>query len=106
MTIVCRRYNSPKTSRLLVLVNGRQIYNDGYNEVNWLAIPVQLEETRQIVIVKGPSAALFGFNAVSGVVNIITFSPFYDDVDTASVSFENSGSYQAVSACRRLVLAS
>jgi iron complex outermembrane receptor protein len=30
-------------------------------------------------VVKGPNAALFGFNAVSGVINIITYNPKYDD---------------------------
>ncbi|HBH88702.1 TonB-dependent receptor [Ponticaulis sp.] len=89
-----RGYNGPKTPRLLVLVNGRQVFNDSYNEVNWAAIPVQMEEIRQIEIVKGPNTALFGFNAVSGVINIITFSPFYDDADSMTVRVDNEGSLQ------------
>jgi len=80
-----RGYNQPYAPRLLVLVNGRQVYLDHYGMTNWNAIPVEMGEIRQIEVVKGPNAALFGFNAVSGVVNIITFSPLHDDVDTATV---------------------
>src|SRR3546814_9290051 len=42
---------------------------------NWAGLGVQLEEIQQIEIVRGPNSALFGFNAVSGVINIITINP-------------------------------
>lgn len=61
--------------RLLVLVNGRQAYLDHYGMTNWAGLGVQLEEIQQIEVVKGPNSALFGFNAVSGVINIITTDP-------------------------------
>lgn len=80
-----RGYNQSFSARLLVLVNGRQVYSDAYGNTIWQNIPVQLEEIRQIEIVKGPNSALFGFNAVSGVVNIITYNPLYDDVSSAGV---------------------
>jgi iron complex outermembrane receptor protein len=83
--VAVRGYNQGGNTRLLVLVNGRQVYLDHFGLVSWNSIPVQLDEIRQIEIVKGPNTALFGFNAVSGVVNIVTYSPMYDDVDKASV---------------------
>lgn len=81
-----RGYNQPFSQRLLVLVNGRQVYLDHYGYTAWSTIPVQLEEIRQIEVVKGPNTALFGFNAVSGVVNIVTFNPLYDDVSSAGIT--------------------
>jgi len=60
--------------RLLVLVNGRQVYLDHYGMTDWNLLGVQLEEIQQIELVRGPAAALFGFNAASAVVNIITIS--------------------------------
>lgn len=78
-----RGYNQALSPRLLVLVNGRQVYNDDYGYVAWDTIPVQLNEIHQIEIVKGPNSALFGFNAVSGVVNIITLNPLYDEQSIA-----------------------
>ena len=80
-----RGYNSQYSARLLVLINGRQVYLDHYAMTAWNALPIQLNEIRQIEVVKGPNTALFGFNAVSGVINIVTFNPLYDDVDVASV---------------------
>ncbi|WP_375284565.1 TonB-dependent receptor plug domain-containing protein, partial [Marinicauda pacifica] len=77
-----RGYNTPYNPRLLVLINGRQVYLDHYGYVNWSALPVQLDEIQQIEVVKGPQAALYGFNAVSGVVNIITRDPTLGDWST------------------------
>jgi iron complex outermembrane receptor protein len=58
--------------RLLVLVNGRQVYLDFYGMTDWNLLGVQLDEIQQIELVRGPATALFGFNAASAVVNIIT----------------------------------
>lgn len=78
-----RGYNPPGAERLLVLVNGRQVYLDYYGIVDWGLIPVEINEIRQIEIVRGPNTALFGFNATSGVINIVTYNPLHDDVDVA-----------------------
>ena len=48
-------------------------------------LPVEMNEIRQIEVVKGPNTSLFGFNAESGVINIITYSPLQDDVSMAEV---------------------
>jgi iron complex outermembrane receptor protein len=48
-------------------------------------IPVQLNEIRQIEVVKGPSSALFGFNAASGVINIVTLDPLLEKSDAVSL---------------------
>ena len=60
--------------RLLVLVNGHQVYLDHYGMTDWNLLGVQLEGIQQIELVRGPATALFGFNAASAVVNIITVS--------------------------------
>jgi iron complex outermembrane receptor protein len=83
--ISVRGYDSPSNPRLLVMVDGRQIYLDDYGYVAWNALPVQLGEIRQIEIVRGPNSALFGFNAVSGVINIITYDPLLDNVRSFTV---------------------
>ncbi len=80
-----RGYNQPYNPRLLVLVNGRQVYSDDFGHVDWPTIPVQLPEIRQIEVIKGPNSALYGFNAVSGVINIITYDPLRDKINTATL---------------------
>jgi outer membrane receptor for ferrienterochelin and colicins len=86
-----RGYDQANSPRLLVLVNGRQVYLDHYGLTFWRAIPVQMSEIRQIEVVKGPNSALFGFNAVSGVVNIITYNPEFDKVNTATATVGTHG---------------
>jgi outer membrane receptor for ferrienterochelin and colicins len=81
-----RGYNQASSSRLLVLVNGRQVYADDFGYTPWSSIPTELSEIRQIEVIKGPSCALFGFNAVGGVINIITYDPLFDHVNTASIA--------------------
>lgn len=86
-----RGYNTTLAPRLLVLLNGRQVYLDHYGMTNWNAIPVQMAEIRQIEVVTGPNTALFGFNAVAGVVNIVTYDALNDDVDAVSLRAGSNG---------------
>lgn len=81
-----RGLNEALSPRVLVLIDGRQVFADFYGFTPWAALPVELAAIRQIEVVKGPNSALFGFNAVSGVINIITYQPLTDDTDVASVT--------------------
>jgi iron complex outermembrane receptor protein len=94
--VTARGYAAPNTPRMLVLVNGRQVYRDDYGRVSWQSIPVQLGEIRQIEVVRGPNGALFGFNAGAGVINIITFDPAYDRVSNVTVR-AGQGEYREIS---------
>jgi len=80
-----RGYDQADTPRLLVLIDGRQVYADFFGFTPWSTLPVELGSIRQIEIVKGPASALFGFNAAGGVINIVTYNPLYDEVNTASL---------------------
>jgi iron complex outermembrane receptor protein len=80
-----RGYDQPYNARLLVLVNGREVFEEAFGHVAWADIPVQMDEIRQIEVIKGPNSALYGFNAVSGVINIITYDPITDDVNVATL---------------------
>ena len=80
-----RGYNQASNPHLMVLINGRQVYMVDYGRILWDSLPVQLNEIRQIEVIKGPNAALYGFNAVGGVINIITFDPLKEAVNVASL---------------------
>ena len=80
-----RGYNQASNPHLMVLINGRQVYMVDYGRIIWESLPVQLNEIRQIEVIKGPNSALYGFNAVGGVINIITYDPLKDPVNVASV---------------------
>lgn len=90
-----RGYNQAAANRILVMINGRQIYVDHQGYMVWAALPVNLSEIRQIEIVRSPSTALFGFNAVDGVINIITYNPLLDDVKAGELVGGNNGYREA-----------
>jgi len=55
-----------------------------YGRIVWENLPVQLNEIRQIEVIKGPNSALYGFNAVGGVINIITYDPLKEQLNVAN----------------------
>jgi len=56
----------------LVMVDNHPIYNYLRGGTFWETIPVDLNDVEKIEVVRGPAAALYGPNAVNGVINIIT----------------------------------
>ncbi len=59
----------------LVMVDGRPVFNYGQGATMWETLPVGIEDIERIEVVRGPSSALYGSNAVTGVINIITENP-------------------------------
>jgi iron complex outermembrane receptor protein len=71
--ITARGFNSRETSnKLLVMIDGRSIYTGLYSGVAWDTYDVPLNEIERIEVVSGPGGALYGANAVNGVINIVT----------------------------------
>ncbi len=70
-----RGFNGGIVNKLLVLIDGRSVYQDFFGCIFWESLPIQLEDIKRIEIVKGPGSVMYGANAFSGVVNIITKSP-------------------------------
>ncbi len=59
----------------LALVDGRSVYLDFFGMVMWDLVPTNPDEIRQIEVIRGPASAVWGANAMTGVVNILTKSP-------------------------------
>jgi len=67
-----RGFNSALADKLLVLVDGRTVYDPLFSGVHWDAQDMVLEDIERIEVIRGPGASLWGANAVNGVINIIT----------------------------------
>jgi iron complex outermembrane receptor protein len=59
----------------LALVDGRSIYLDFFGMVMWDLVPTNFHEIKRIEVVRGPASAVWGANAMSGVVNVILKTP-------------------------------
>ena len=69
-----RGFNGQFSNKLLVLIDGRSIYRRSFSGVFWNAEDVVLDDIERIEVVRGPGGAVWGANAVNGVVNIVTKS--------------------------------
>ena len=76
--------------QVLMLVNGVPITNNfiGNRSQNWSGMPV--EAISRIEVIRGPGSAVYGADAFSGVINIITKN--YDDIKQNEMSFRK-GTY-------------
>ncbi len=70
-----RGFNRELSNKVLVLVDGRSVYLDFLGTVAWAPLGIALEEIERIEVIRGPGSAIYGANAMTGVVNIITKVP-------------------------------
>ncbi|HLF55825.1 MAG TPA: TonB-dependent receptor [Thermoanaerobaculia bacterium] len=75
INITARGSTNTLATSQLVLVDGRSLYLDFFGFVMWDFLPVNPLEIKQIEAVRGPGSAVWGANAMTGVVNVITKRP-------------------------------
>lgn len=72
--VSARGSNALFANKLLVLVDGRTVYTRIFSGVIWEGLHLLLDDIERIEVIRGPGAALWGANAVNGVINIVTRS--------------------------------
>jgi iron complex outermembrane receptor protein len=70
--ISARGFNRQFSDKLLVLIDGRTVYTNTFAGVFWDSQNVPLGSIARIEVIRGPGDAVWGSNAVNGVINIIT----------------------------------
>ncbi|MFQ5479059.1 MAG: TonB-dependent receptor plug domain-containing protein [Candidatus Binatia bacterium] len=72
--ISARGFNSVFAEKMLVLLDGRPIYNPIFGGTIWHEWNTFLPDVDRIEVIRGPGGTLYGSNAVNGVINIISRS--------------------------------
>jgi outer membrane receptor protein involved in Fe transport len=67
-----RGFNSSLNRRMLVLQDGRDLSIAFLGAQEWNGMVQPLEDIGRMEVVRGPGSALYGANAFSGVINIVT----------------------------------
>ncbi len=70
--ISIRGFNDIYSNKVLVMIDGRTIYNPIFSGVYWDEVDVPLNDIERIEVICGPGGTVWGANAVNGVINIIT----------------------------------
>lgn len=70
--ISARGFNNALANKMLVLIDGRSVYTPLFHGVYWDNQDTMLDNIERIEIIRGPGAAVWGSNAMNGVINIIT----------------------------------
>jgi outer membrane cobalamin receptor len=87
------------SEQVLILIDGKRLNKPGDGQVDLNAISIPLENIERIEILRGASSALYGADAMGGVINIITripdepatkFSASYGRFVTGDLSFNTS----------------
>jgi len=72
ISLTIRGFGGVFATKLLVLVDGRSIYDPIFGGVDWQYERMVMEDIDRVEVIRGPGATVWGANAVNGVINIIT----------------------------------
>ena len=85
--ITMRGASSTLATSTLAVLDGRSLYLDFFGFVAWDLLPVNPNELRQIEVIRGPASAVWGANALNGVVNFISKTPRELNGNSATITF-------------------
>ena len=82
-----RGFNSSLNRRVATLIDGRNPSVPFLGAQEWAALTFPLDDLASLELLRGPSAALYGANASSGVLNMTTKAPRFSEGGLVRVAF-------------------
>ena len=70
--VSARGFNQQFSNKLLVMIDRRIVYTATFAGVFWDTLDLPLEDIERIEVIRGPGGAVWGANAVNGVISIFT----------------------------------
>jgi iron complex outermembrane receptor protein len=70
--ISSRGFNAQFSNKLLIMIDGRTVYTPLFSGSFWDVQDYVLEDVEKIEVIRGSGGAIWGANAVNGIINIIT----------------------------------
>ena len=76
-----------ESRHVLIMVDGKRLGGElSYNSANACDVDrIRMEDVEKVEIIRGPAGALYGSDAMGGVINVITKNP---TKDTAAINYE------------------
>jgi iron complex outermembrane receptor protein len=89
-TVYARGRPSTFSQRVLIMINSHPLNESFTGGATWAYDTLSLHNVERIEFIKGPGSAVYGTNAIAGVINVITKTA--DDIDGWELSTQG-GSY-------------
>jgi iron complex outermembrane receptor protein len=93
--ISARGFNAQYSNKLLVMVDGRTIYTPLFSGLFWDDQDYILQDVEKIEVIRGSGGAIWGANAVNGVINIITKNAIDTQGGYASITAGNQSTLKS-----------
>lgn len=76
-----------ESRHVLIMVDGKRLGGEAaYNSANaWDVDRIRMEDVERVEIIRGPAGAMYGSDAMGGVINVITKTP---DKTTTDINYE------------------
>lgn len=84
-----RGFHKIPTNKIILLIDGIRHSMPIYGIINTTSLTISLTDIERIEILRGPGSAIYGPNAMFGVINIITKRPDEDPETTISICAGN-----------------
>lgn len=91
--VTMRNFSGSATEKFLTLVDGREVLQRMGGTINWTTEDVPLAILNRVEIIRGAGASIWGTNAVSGVVNVVTKHAALTQGNSVRLVMEHDGTF-------------